>query len=806
MEKAFRRPVTQNEIDRLMTFYQKCEGAGFGYRGSMEAALQVILISPQFLFRIEKDGPIGQDRLLDDFELATRLSYFLWSTMPDEELFNLAKKNQLQKGDTLHKQVQRMLKDSKVRQGLVDNFAAQWLQIKRISQIGPDKQSFPDFDEKLRQAMAEETALVFETVIREDLSLMKLLDADWTYVNERLAKHYGIKGVKGASFQRVSLKGLPRKGILTHAGILALTSNPTRTSPVKRGRWIMEAILGTPPPPPVADAGALEAVKLSGTLRQRLEQHRANPRCASCHSRMDPLGLAFENFDAIGSWRTKEEGRPIDAGGKLPDGNTFENGLELIEILQENYADQFRENLAKQTLIYALGRKLERYDKPVIRQIQKQMKKNGDTFSSLILAVVDSDPFRKRRNPDQIGIEGLPPELAFHLKGNPDQQMILTLKAREGGKALPKQVALEVHSLKPLLRAIEGKDKDLPLKNKPAGSKGPKVYRYPLQVSLGQPLRLFFMPGLIAPGEYSDDFLLPVSPFPETDQNLVQRVATWNQAWGAPLIGPVNPRPGTVYSFDFDVRLVAKEEDTIDVWINIGGAHNKSVLAAGPGFKIKGEGDHRLTRVGRRTANMGGAWANDISVLIRTHAQTVVGNMSPIRFIRPQIGISDKSPIDLGSIAPGKTKSSGERIIFNAQKTALEDHVGKTWNTILYGTSELFRPDKQRQYIVDTRHVGAEIVGKHADLFRLHGKHASKDGKQLRLIGPDEQPGLEGGPQPESEPFTVSFVGSKKPGTYEAVVRIVTQAGNQGTLSRGQKDEPTRGLYYVDIPVRVKVK
>ena len=565
----------------------------------------------------------------------------------------------------------------------------------------------------------------------------------------------------------------------------------------------MEAVLGTPPPPPVADAGALEAVQLSGTLRQRLEQHRANPRCASCHNRMDPLGLAFEHYDAIGAWRTKDEGQAIDATGKLPDGSTFKNGMELIAVLRENHADAFRKNVARQMLTYALGRKPERYDRPVIRQIQKHMKEHGDTFSSLVLAIVESDPFRKRRNPDQIGIEGLPPEVAFQLQGNPDQQMILKLIPRTKGKKVPQKVSVEVQSLKPLLRAIAGNDNELSLAKHITDK---KVYRYPLNVSPGEPVRLFFIKGLIAPGEYSDDFLLPVNPFPETDQNLVQKVASWNQAWNSSLQGPVNPRPGTVYAFDFDVRLVAKEQDTIDVWINIGGAHNKSVFHAGPGFKIKGEGDHRLTRVGRRSADMRGAWAHDISLLVRTHAQTVVGNMSPIRFIRPQLKLSDASAIDLGIVRKGTAKTSGERKILNGQKSARKDHVDKTWNTILYGTGQLIRPDKQRPYIVDTQHIGAELIGKHATLFRLKGKHVSKDGMQLKLMGQDEQPGLEGGANPEHEAFAVEFIGSQKPGAYEAVVRVVTQAGNIGTVSQGKAGQPARGLRFVDIPVRVEVK
>ncbi len=806
MQRAFRRPLVDTQKENLLAFYRSCESKGFGYRGSMEASLQYILLSPRFLYRIEEDGPIGQDRAIDDFELASRLSYFLWSTMPDEQLWNLAQKGQLQKEDQLNKQIHRMLSDPKVRDGLVENFAGQWLQTRRLELIGPDKKTFPNFDPALQRSMKKETHLVFEKIIRENLPITELLKADWTFLNGRLARHYGIKGVEGETFRQVSLIGLPRRGILTHSSILALTSNPTRTSPVKRGRWILEAILGTPPPPPVADAGSLEAVKLSGTLRQRLEQHRSNPRCASCHNRMDPLGLAFENFDAIGAWRSKDNGRPIDASGKLPDGATFKNANELIELLANRYVGQFRKNLAKQMLIYALGRNLERYDRKVVHEIEQRMLKGGDRFNALVLAIVDSDPFRKRRNPDQIGIAGLPPEVAFDLKGNPDQQMILKLRPRQGAKKPAGPIQFEVHSLKPLLRAIAGQSKELKVASRSVKEAKLKVFRYPFKVAMGEPLRLFFIPGLIAPGEYSDDFLMPITPIPETDQNVVMKVAHWNQRWGAGLVGPVNPRPGTIYSFDFDVRLVAKDQDDFDVWINIGGAHNRSVFAAGPRFKVKGEGQHRLTRVGRRTANMGGAWANDISVLIRTHAQTVIGNFSPIRFIRPKLGISNKSPIDLGTVGVNKGAESKERKIYNAQQKALPDHLGQTWNTILYGTSRLFRPDKQRQYMVETKHVGIELMGKEPANFELVGPHLTANKKGIVLTGQDKKVGLEGGKQPEYEPFQVRFLGGKKAGTYEAAVRVVTQAGRVGMLSQGKSDEPERGLYYIDIPVQVKVK
>jgi hypothetical protein len=289
-----------------------------------------------------------------------------------------------------------MLKDPKAR-ALVDNFAGQWLQLRSLKNATPDPGLFPAFDESLRSAMLKESALFFEAVMREDRSILDFLEADFTFVNERLARHYGIAGIKGDAFQRVSLTGDQRGGILTQASILTVTSNPTRTSPVKRGKWILENILGTPPPPPPPDVPELkEGKELTGTLRQRMEQHRANPNCAVCHQRMDPLGFGFENFDAIGAWRNQDGKSPIDPSGILPDGRSFKGPKELRAILKSK-EEEFRRCLAEKMLTYALGRGVEYYDKPAVEQISQALALNHNRFSALVIAIVKSDPFQKRR-------------------------------------------------------------------------------------------------------------------------------------------------------------------------------------------------------------------------------------------------------------------------------------------------------------------------------------------------------------------------------------------------------------------------
>ena len=397
--RAYRRPVQPGEITRLVGFVQLAESNGDNFEKGIQLAMQTILTSPHFLFRVERDrkpNDVLSIHPISDFELANRLSYFLWSSMPDEELFTLAKQGNLRKN--LEPQVQRMLKDPKSR-ALVDNFAGQWLQLRNLKNFSPDPVLFPKFDENLRTAMQKETELFFLAVMREDRSILEFIDSDFTFLNERLANHYGIAGVKGGEFQRVTLTGKERGGVLTQASVLAVTSNPTRTSPVKRGKWILENILGTPPPPPPPDAGELSEDKKivqSASLRQRMEQHRANPSCATCHQRMDPLGFGFENFDAIGAWRERDGQFPVDSAGVLPGGQSFKGPAELKAILKSQ-SELVSRCLTEKMLTYALGRGLESYDKCALDQITAELPKKGHKFSALVIEIVKSDPFLMRR-------------------------------------------------------------------------------------------------------------------------------------------------------------------------------------------------------------------------------------------------------------------------------------------------------------------------------------------------------------------------------------------------------------------------
>jgi hypothetical protein len=398
---AFRRPVKPEELDRLGRLVELAEKNGDSFETGIQLALQAVLVSPHFLFRVELDRqPKNADPIhpINDWELATRLSYFLWSSMPDDELFRHAEKGTLRQPEVLDGQVRRMLRDPKAK-ALVENFAGQWLQLRNLKTAMPDPGLFPAFDETLRRAMLRETELFFETIVKEDRSILDFLDADFTFLNERLARHYGISGVRGDRFRRVSLTGDQRGGVLTQASILTITSNPTRTSPVKRGKWILENILGTPPPPPPPEAGELsedKKVVLSGSLRQRMEMHRAKASCASCHQRMDPLGFGFENFDAVGAWRTQDGKFSIDASGTLPDGRSFTGPKQLKAILKTR-KDEFARCLSEKLLTYALGRGLEYYDRCAVDEIAQGLAKNDYRFSSLVHAIVHSDPFQLRR-------------------------------------------------------------------------------------------------------------------------------------------------------------------------------------------------------------------------------------------------------------------------------------------------------------------------------------------------------------------------------------------------------------------------
>jgi hypothetical protein len=377
---------------------------GESFENSVKLALEAVLVSPHFLFRGElQPRPRDPNSIhpIDEFALASRLSYFLWSSMPDDELFALAERGKLRK--TLDAQVRRMLKESRAR-ALVENFAGQWLQIRNLKLIAPDTVQFPEFDDNLRAAMEKETQLFFEAIMKGDRSVLEFLDSDYTFVNERLARLYGIAGVGGEQFQRVSLKGSQRGGLLTQASILTITSNPTRTSPVKRGKWILDNILGTPPPPPPPDVPDLKEGKeavLSGTLRQRMEQHRENTLCASCHARMDPIGFGFENFDGIGAWREKDGSFPIDPAGKLVSGETFQGPADLKQILLNRKKEEFLRCLSERLLTYSLGRGLEYYDRKAVDQIAQGLAKSKYKFSSLVLGVVKSAPFQMRRGEEE---------------------------------------------------------------------------------------------------------------------------------------------------------------------------------------------------------------------------------------------------------------------------------------------------------------------------------------------------------------------------------------------------------------------
>jgi hypothetical protein len=399
--RAFRRPPTAAETERLVGFAKNHLAKGESFEDSVKLTCEAVLVSPNFLFRGElqpnPDNP-AQSYPIDEFALAARLSYFLWSSIPDGELFALAEKGKLRR--ELTKQIRRMLKDAK-SDALVHNFAGQWLQLRNLKVMAPDRQVFPSFDDELRAAMAMETELFFKNILREDRSVMEFLTADYTFVNEPLARHYGLKQkVTGREFQRVLLKGSGRAGILTHASVLTVTSNPTRTSPVKRGKWVLENLLAEPPPPPPPNVPPLiegkEAAR-SASLRERMEKHRQDPLCASCHAQMDPIGFSLENFDGIGAWRDRDGAFPIDASGRLPGGDRFSGADGLRSLLASKRKEQFLRCMAEKMLTYALGRGLEYYDRCALETIVARMERQDCRFSALIEAVVDSVPFQRRR-------------------------------------------------------------------------------------------------------------------------------------------------------------------------------------------------------------------------------------------------------------------------------------------------------------------------------------------------------------------------------------------------------------------------
>lgn len=393
--RAWRRPLDDTDAALLMRFY--AEGAGEGFEAGIQDGLRFILASPEFMFSSEPDPrgvEPGEVYPLDDLALASRLSFFLWSSIPDEALLSAAIEGRLSDPAMLQAEVGRMLADPK-SDALVENFAGQWLYLRNLASVSPDVMLFPNFDDNLREAFRTETELFFASVMREDRSVVDLLDADYTFVNERLARHYGIDGIYGSHFRRVTVPDDARRGLLGHGSILTITSYPNRTSPVLRGKWVLENILGTPPPAPPANVPDLEENQpgqQARSVRERLEEHRSNPVCASCHRLIDPAGLALENFDAIGRWRTREEGGMVDAAGQLADGTPVDGPSELRAALLER-SDQFVHTLTEKLLTYALGRGIEAPDMPIVRSIVDEAGREDHRFSSIVLGIVTSTPF-----------------------------------------------------------------------------------------------------------------------------------------------------------------------------------------------------------------------------------------------------------------------------------------------------------------------------------------------------------------------------------------------------------------------------
>ena len=399
MRRAYRRPLTDADLQGPMEFYREGWASG-GFEAGIEQALTAVLVNPEFLFRIEQDAAgVAPNTVyrITDLELASRLSFFLWSSIPDDELLDLAIRRELEKPRVLEQQVRRLLADSRSR-SLVTNFATQWLHLRNLESSTPDMRLFPDFDDNLRQAFRRETELLFEGIMRENRSVLDLLRADHTFLNERLAKHYDIPHVYGSRFRSIALgKDSKRGGLLRHGSILTVTSYATRTSPVIRGKWILDNILGVPPPPPPADIPALQDNAVDGSLsvRDRLAEHRDNPACASCHNLMDPVGFSLEHFDAVGRWRSVEQGVLIDASGGLPDGSKFADVSGLEQALLRR-PEMLVGTLSEKLLTFAIGRGVEAYDAPAIRQIVRDAGSDGYRFSSLILGVVKSAPFQMR--------------------------------------------------------------------------------------------------------------------------------------------------------------------------------------------------------------------------------------------------------------------------------------------------------------------------------------------------------------------------------------------------------------------------
>jgi hypothetical protein len=397
--RAYRRPVSEGEMERLLGFYQQGRNEGSFDQG-IESALRFMLTDPKFTFRFERDpGNVAAGAVyhVDDLELASRLSFFMWSSIPDDQLLTVAAQGKLHDPATLEAQVRRMLADPR-SEALVSNFAGQWLYLRNVNGANPNVEEFPDFDDNLREGFRKETDLFFDSIIHEDRSILDLLNANYTFVNERLARHYGIPDVYGSRFRRITVIDDARRGLLGQGSFLLVTSYATRTSPVLRGKWILENVLGTPVPPPPPNVPALKENAPGAkplTVRARLEEHRKNPACAVCHKIMDPVGFSLENFDAVGQWRDVDAGNPIDASGVLVDGTKVDGPVALRQAILSR-PQTFASTMTEKMLTYALGRGIEYYDMPAVRAIVREMANNDYRFSSLVLGIVKSAPFQMR--------------------------------------------------------------------------------------------------------------------------------------------------------------------------------------------------------------------------------------------------------------------------------------------------------------------------------------------------------------------------------------------------------------------------
>jgi hypothetical protein len=406
VHRAYRRPATELDLKPLLALYDngRHDDQAGSFDNGIEMALRGVLVSPDFLFRIEHDPAAaapGAVHRIGDLELASRLSFFLWSSIPDDELLKIAEEGRLKDPKVLQQQTARMLDDPKSK-AFIDNFSGQYLFIRNLAALKPDPDAFPEYDASLRRDFEQESTLFFNAMVRENHPVTDLLNAKFTFLNERLADFYGVSGVHGSQFRRVEITDPNRMGILGQGSLLTVTSYPNRTSVVQRGKWVLENLLGTPPPPPPPNVPSLDPHGKDGKLsmRQAMEQHRANPVCASCHSRMDPIGFALENFDGVGAWRDKDKdnGTPIDASGKLPDGAEFNGPVGLKNLLLNQHRDDFISTFTQKLFTYALGRGVESSDLPAVRAIMRDAAKQEDTIPALIDSIVRSPQFQMRRN------------------------------------------------------------------------------------------------------------------------------------------------------------------------------------------------------------------------------------------------------------------------------------------------------------------------------------------------------------------------------------------------------------------------